>query len=211
VTGEASPYYLFHPHAPARAGEVLGDARIIVILRDPVERAHSHHAERRANGVEPLTFEEALAAEADRLAGEQERLEEDPSYRSFAHEHQSYVAQGRYADSVARWRKHFPPEQLLILCSEELFADPEGQLRRVHAFLGLPHRRPPDLSARNPVQRELMPAALRHELEACFASDFRRLERLVDRTFPWSSSGGPATDPEDLGGLQPTTDEGRLL
>jgi hypothetical protein len=191
ITGEAAPYYLFHPRAAERAAAVVGHAKVIVLLRDPVDRAHSHWAERCRNGTEPLSFEAALEAEPGRLAGERERMDRDPAYTSFAHEHQSYVAQSRYADSLARWKEHFPPDQLLVLCSEELYADPGRELERVHAFLGLPHQRPPDLSARNAIEREPMAAPLRRQLESLFADDVRDVERLAGRTFPWSPSGRP--------------------
>jgi hypothetical protein len=113
-------------------------------------------------------------------------MERDPGYRSFAHQHQSYVAQSRYAESLARWQAHFPPEQLLVLCSEELYLDPEVQLGRVHRFLGLPAHCPPDLTARNRADREPMSDELRRRLEAGFADDVRRLQQLTGRTFPWS-------------------------
>ena len=63
LTGEATPYYLFHPHAPARAAAVAQDAKIVAILRDPVDRAYSHYGERVRHGAETLSFEDALAAE----------------------------------------------------------------------------------------------------------------------------------------------------
>jgi hypothetical protein len=189
ITGEATPYYLFHPRAAERAAAVVGHAKVIVLLRDPVERAHSHWAERCRNGTEPLGFEAALEAEAGRLAGECERMDRDPTYASFAHQHQSYVAQSRYAESLARWKEHFPQDQLLVLCSEELYADPERELERVHAFLGLPHQRPPDLSARNAIVRESMPDPVRRHLESGFAADVQELEQVAGRTFPWSPSG----------------------
>jgi hypothetical protein len=189
ITGEATPYYLFHPRAAERAATVVGHAKVVVLLRDPVVRTHSHHAERCRNGTEPLDFEAALEAEAGRLAGERERMDRDPRYNSFAHQHQSYVAQSRYAASLARWKEHFPREQLLVLCSEELYADPERELRRVHTFLGLPHERPPDLSPRNAVERAEMAPSLRRQLQSVFADDLRELERVAGRTFPWSPSG----------------------
>src|SRR5947209_1159841 len=68
ITGEASPYYLFHPFAPERAAQLLPDAKLIVLLRDPVERAWSHYRHEVANGRETMTFPDALAAEPARLA-----------------------------------------------------------------------------------------------------------------------------------------------
>ena len=167
VAGEATPYYLHHPHAPARAAAVVPDARLIVLLRDPVERAWSHWKEQRRRGFEPLaTFEEAIDAEPGRLAGEAERLAADPAYRSFAHEHQSYVTTGRYLEPLARWQAAFPPEQLLVLRSEDAFADPKGTFAVVLDFLGL------------------RPARLAEDLRP----DTAALEAHLGRSFGWTSS-----------------------
>ena len=86
LLGEATPYYLYHPHAPLRARQLVPGAKIIALLRHPVDRTHGHWAERSRQGVEPLTFEAALEAEPGRLAGEEERMLADPSYVSFVHQ-----------------------------------------------------------------------------------------------------------------------------
>src|SRR3546814_12736053 len=77
--------------------DLVPGARVIAILRDPVERAFSHYKERRSNGTEPLSFEAALATEEGRLAGAEERMLGDPGYIGFAHRQQSYRDPGRYA------------------------------------------------------------------------------------------------------------------
>jgi hypothetical protein len=186
ITGEASPYYLFHPCAAERAAQLVGHAKILVLLRNPVERTYSHYAEQRRNGIEPLSFVDAVAAEPARLGGERERMEADPRYASFAHQHQSYVAQSRYADSLARWLEHYPREQVCVLCSEDFYAAPERELARVHAFLGLPAHRPADLVPHNAAPRAPLPEDLRRRLGESFADDVQRLERLTGRSFPWS-------------------------
>ena len=85
------------PMRPARAAALVPDARIIVALRDPVRRAHSHYQERVRQGIETLpTFAAAIAAEPDRLAGEWERMLDEPDYVSAAHLNFGYVAQSEY-------------------------------------------------------------------------------------------------------------------
>src|SRR3546814_5840260 len=106
--------------------DLVPGARVIAILRDPVERAFSHYKERRSNGTEPLSFEAALATEEGRLAGEEERILGDPGYISFAHRHQSYRDQGRYAPALERWLDVYPREQVLILLAEDLYRDPQS-------------------------------------------------------------------------------------
>jgi hypothetical protein len=138
LTFEATPYYLFHPLAPARAAAGLPDAKLVVLLRDPVARAFSHWQHSTARGLETLGFQAALDAEPERLADEQERLVADPSYRSDAHRRWSYASRGRYADQLERWLAYYPREQLLVLRSDDLYDRPADTHARVLEFVGLP-------------------------------------------------------------------------
>ena len=180
AVGEATPYYLFHPLAARRAARVVPDARIVVLLRDPVERAWSHHKERRRAGVEPLDFAEALAAEPGRLAGEEERLLQDPGYHSVAHEHLSYVAQGEYRIPLERWLDHFG-ERVLVLRSEQFYADPQSEFDAVTGFLGLAPHRLEDARVWNATERTPMPPAVRQRLEDHFGPHQEALDRLLGR------------------------------
>jgi hypothetical protein len=137
LTGEATPYALFHPQAPGRLRAIAPHAKVIVLLRNPVERAYSHYEMERARANEPLDFASAIAAEAERLGGEEERLTHDPLYVSWAHKHRSYLARGDYAPQLLRWFKTFPPEQMLIVRSEELYERTAESFATVAAFLGI--------------------------------------------------------------------------
>lgn len=141
ITGEASPGYVFHPRAIARLAADVPGVRVIVLLRDPVRRARSHHAHEVRLGYEPVTsFAEALALEDVRLAGEEERLLADERYVSFAWRHFSYRARGHYVDQLRRLHESVPPERVCVLRSEDLYEAPGPVLAGVHAFLGLaPH------------------------------------------------------------------------
>ena len=79
-TFESSPYYMYHPQAAARIARDLPYTRLIVLVRDPVERAYSQHHHEVARGFEPeRDFGAALALEAARLHRPAERLAEDPA------------------------------------------------------------------------------------------------------------------------------------
>jgi hypothetical protein len=136
LVGEASPSYLFHPLAPQRVDELVPEARLIVLVRNPVDRAYSHYHHEVALGREPLSFEEALAAEDERTAGEAERLASEPGYFSHAWWNYTYRARGRYAEQLERWLDFFPRERLLILSSEELLDEPGRTHAHVLQFLG---------------------------------------------------------------------------
>lgn len=134
--GEGAPYYMFHPECPRRIHDALPGVKVIAILRDPIERAHSQWAHESARGFEELDFEAALHAEDERLAGQDELLR-DPAGRSFAHQHHSYVARGQYAPQVRRLWDVFGQDQVLVLPSSRLFAEPGAVYAETLSFLGL--------------------------------------------------------------------------
>jgi hypothetical protein len=185
LVGEASPSYMFHPLGPERVKALVPEARLVALVRNPVDRALSHYHHEVALGREPLSFEHALDAEDERLRGEEERLATDPSYFSRAWWSHAYKARGRYAEQLERWFAIFPPEQVLILPSEDLGAEPEGTYARVLAFLGAaPHRL--DAYPRVFERRyEAMSAETRARLAAEFEAPNRLLYELLGRDLGW--------------------------
>jgi hypothetical protein len=186
VTGEASPYYLYHPHVPARLARVTPRIRIIALLRNPVERAYSHYHLNVRQGKEPLSFEEAIEREPERLRGEWERLCADETCWSDAHYQWGYLDRGLYADRLLEWRKHFAPEQMLVILSEEMYADPAAALDRVNAFVGLPPWRPADFKAFNQKPYPGVAPETRRKLAAFFEPHNQRLRELLGRDLGWS-------------------------
>jgi len=178
ATGEGSPYYLFHPLAAERIAAALPHAKLIVLLRDPVERAYSHWKHEAERGFEPLAFEDALRAEPERLAGESERILADPTYRSFSHQHHSYVARGLYADQLAAYLSRFPRSQVLVLPMEAFFADPDAGYRSALAFIGLPERSLSAYERVNARPRSPMPESARAALEERFREPNARLAEM---------------------------------
>ncbi len=134
--GDITPYYLFHPEAPARIKVLLPTARLLVLLRDPVQRTLSQLFHSRRLGLEPLDLEAAIAAESQRLAGAEAVLAR-PDGRHGSHQEHSYLSRSRYERQLPGWQALFPPEQLLILRSEDLFTDPASIWQRLQSFLGL--------------------------------------------------------------------------
>ena len=186
LTGEASPYYLFHPHAPKRAAQIVPHARLIVMLREPAARALSHYHHEVAGGFETLaTFEDAIAAEPAKVQPELERIMRDESYVSFAHQHFSYLSRGRYAEQLRRWLDHFPRGQMLVLGTERFCAEPARESARVAEFLGL--EPPPELDYRpyNAHVYDSMLPQTKRRLQAEFAPLNQSLFALLDEDFGW--------------------------
>jgi hypothetical protein len=185
LVGEASPSYVFHPLAPQRVQEVVPDARLIVLVRNPVDRALSQYNHEAALGREPLPFEEALDAEEERLRGEQERMAADPRYFSRDWWSHTYQARGRYAEQLERWLAVFPREQLLILPTDDLGSDPAQAHAQVLEFLGASPQRLDSYPRVYEREYEPMKPQTRERLAAEFEAPNRRLYELLGRDLGW--------------------------
>lgn len=184
ISGDASPYYLFHPLVPRRTFEAVPGARLIALLREPVARAYSHYRHAVRLGLEESpSFAEAVAREESRLAGEHERIVADGKYASFHHRHHSYLARGLYAEQLRAWFAFFPRDRFLILRSEDLFARTAATFARVLAFLGLPEWEPPSFDELNRGEPVVLDPALRAELRGRFTAAARDLHALLGPGF----------------------------
>ena len=145
-TFEASPLYVFHPLAPQRIHDLLPNAKLILLLREPTERALSHYFHQSRKGRESLPVMQALQGEEARLAPV--LVAQNYKHQNFMHF--SYKLRGHYAEQIRRYQGLFPKENLLILGSEQFFADPHAALRKVFEFVGVdPSFQVPNLNARN--------------------------------------------------------------
>ena len=125
--GEATPNYMYDAQAMDRIARDLPDVRIIVSLRDPVQRAYSHYQHRHSRGGEPLSFEDALAAEPQRLASG------DPEAKA----HFSYVDRGRYLNQILHILDLFPRPQVHIELFERMRDTPLPAFASATTFLGV--------------------------------------------------------------------------
>ena len=132
LRGEATPIYLFLPEIAAQLKRYNPALKLIVLLRDPVERALSTHRMQRARGREPLPFALALLAERWRL-----RRDPHPSAQRSALREHAYRRRGLYADQLANLFAVFDRRQVLILRNEALLRQHAAILRRAFAFLGV--------------------------------------------------------------------------
>ena len=184
VAFEASPYYMFHPLAPERIHRDLAGVKLLVLLRDPVERAYSAHANHVGHGLETESFERALELEDSRLAGEAERIIADPGYNSYCHRHYSYRVRGHYIDQLEHLEAIFGRERLLVIDSDDFFADPGPAYDEVLEFLGLPACSPA-FTPQNARPRAPMPASVRAALEEHYRPYDERLAAWLGREPSW--------------------------
>jgi hypothetical protein len=180
VTGEATPSYISHALVPERMAKVIPQARLIALLRNPVDRTYSAYHHRARNRGEARAFEEAIETD---LA--------DGSLK--------YLLRGVYVDHLLRWSEYFPKEQMLVLKSEDLFECPATTLKLVEDFLELPDWQPEALEPRDGrnldkykrIKRnkgryeEEMDPTTRRRLEEYFEPHNQRLYEFLGADFGW--------------------------
>jgi|LakMenE18May11ns_1017448.scaffolds.fasta_scaffold9596315_1 hypothetical protein len=180
LTGEASPYYLYHPLVPSRMSGALPDLKLIVMLRDPVDRAYSHYHHNRRHGYEELgSFEAAVEMEESRLNGQEEALIQGSLSHSPSHQHCSYIDRGLYRRQIERWLEHYPADRFHFIRSEDFYRDPHGQTGKVCRFLGLDPMPEFQPEIHNGNSYPEMPARLRQSLTKIFREEEEKLIRLI--------------------------------
>ncbi|HEV2451529.1 MAG TPA: sulfotransferase [Streptosporangiaceae bacterium] len=186
VAFESSPYYMFHPLAAERIHRDLPGVKLLVLLRDPVERTYSAHAHEVAHGYEKESYERALDLEETRLRGEAERIVAEPGYNSYSHQHHSYRARGEYVEQLERLEVVFGRDRMLVIDSGDFFADPEPTYHEVLDFIGLPLGPEPGFKRRNARPRSApMSRSIRAELEEHYRPHDERLAKWLGREPSW--------------------------
>jgi hypothetical protein len=187
ATGEASPYYFFHPLVPKRIHETVPDLKLILMLRNPVDRAYSqYHHEVRLGFEGQTSFAEALVREDERLHGEEEKILADEDYISFSHIHHAYRSRGLYLDQFKRWKAYFPSERMLVLKSEDFYEDTPKVYKQVLTFLNLPETETGRHESQNRAQNPPMDSKIRQELTDFFRPHNERLYEYLGRDFGWN-------------------------
>ncbi len=184
ITGEASPRYFFLPPVPERVHRAFPRIKLILLLRNPVDRAYSQYQHNLRNHGLDCTFEEALEM-ASTLDKERNQLAPgDPDfskkYRRF-----SFLARGIYIRQLERWLHYFPIEQFLILKSEDFFTEPGKTLTEVFTFLGLPPFPISKFVRKNSYNYEPMLPGTRAKLIEFFRPHNLRLYEFPGMDFNW--------------------------
>lgn len=187
ITGEASPYYLAHPHAARHIYEVQPDVKMIALLRNPKDRALSHYQMSVRKGRETLSFDEAVRREEERIGTDWNRMVEDETFESVAYRAFSYKHRGRYAEQLRRFYQYFDSSQLLVMSSDSMRENTPAGLRRVCDFLEIPT--PEHYAEAGPrhirTYARQMPIETEQYLDTYFAPLNDDLYELLGEDFGW--------------------------
>ena len=185
LSGEASPNYLFYPTVPSRMKAILPDIKLIVILRNPVDRAYSHYNHKVRQNNEMLSFEKAIELEEERCAGEKERLIKDPDFVPTNYRYYSYLARGVYADQLENWFRHYSKKQFLILTTEDFSKNLQQTLDQIFDFLDVPPFQVENLKNLNVGNYKTMNKDTRKFLIEYFKPHNEKLSKLLQHNFDW--------------------------
>jgi hypothetical protein len=185
ITGEATASYICDPQAPERIASVLPNVKLIILLRNPVDRAYSHYHHTKRIGRENLDFENAIASEELRL----EQIENKDQKSGFNyHEayNYTYLSSGRYAEQLKNWFNLFDKQQLLILKSEDFFTHPEAIYQQVLDFLKLPYWSPQRFKKYNyNLYSQTIQPHIKKDLKEYFQPHNQKLYELLGVDFCW--------------------------
>jgi hypothetical protein len=144
VIGEGSTRYMYSRRAPALIHAAAPDARIVAMVRNPIDMIYSLHAHKLSAGTEDIAdFEQALAAEGDRAAGTRLPPHSNPLLAT-------YRDRARFGEQLTRWFDEFGRDRVHVIVFEDLLAAPDAEFRKVLEFLGIdPEYRPASFAAHN--------------------------------------------------------------
>ena len=185
LTGEATPRYLHYPHAPKRIFSMLTNVKLIVLLRNPIDRAYSHYQMEVDSGHEKLSFEDAISNEEEKITNDMKKMEIDENFYSVNFYRKSYLTRGIYAAQIERWFEYFPKEQFMILKSEDLYSNPSKIYKQVLDFLDLPKHELNSFKAHRMRKYMSLESETRIKLNDYFKPHNEKLYKLLGRDFNW--------------------------
>ena len=183
MTGESSPDYLPNPDAAKRLKALTPDAKLILLLRDPVTRAFSHYHYRKVRGRESLSFEQAVENNLNSLKKEQQGVELLRDHANYT----SYLGRGLYMPQLRHWFEEFPKEQFLVVSSEDFSTDAQSVYADVTEFLNLPAHSLINTNKHNTGKYKKMANSTRQDLIDYFRPHNQELFKFAGREFDWQS------------------------
>jgi len=187
VTGEATPRYVEHPHALKRIKKILPNAKFIVLMRNPIDRAFSHYNMNMTSELEYLTFEDALKHEKKRIHGRYEKMQRVEGYYSWDYDIFGYLEHGIYVKYLKRWMDVFPREQFLILQTEEFKKNTSDVYNNALQFLNLPENTLKEFTLHKKLEykKRVMKPETRKQLVEYFKPHNEELYKFLGRNFHW--------------------------
>lgn len=189
LEGEATPFSI-HPWIPKWVHEATPKAKLIFIVRNPVERAFSHYGHNQRAGREPLSFEDAIACEESRIEQDFQKLLIDPDCSARDYLAFSYLKRGRYDEQLQWWLKYFSRNQIHIVSFEEFVNNQHKVGAQIFDFLQVPVLNIDKTFCSNAKKADSkklsMPIDLQEKLLAYFHPYNQSFFESIGKTYDWS-------------------------
>jgi len=177
---DSTPNYIYHPEAPKRLAQDTPYAKIVVLLRNPIDRAYSGYQMNRRRGIEPMdTFEKAVEYELEKTRGVDD-LPYDKDYHN-----RYYLRRSKYQHQLENWLAYFPREQFYFQQSELLYQEPESIVSEVCEFFNLSDYIPSDTKAYNTGSYKEIDDNTRAQLSSIFSQEKESICRLTNLNLDW--------------------------
>ena len=183
ITGEDTPFYFWDKKAIKRIKQDIPKVKIIILMRNPIDRAYSNYHLGVRLGAESLTFEESIKKEMEHLMKNNE-LEND-NIEKFL-QPRSYIAKGLYYQQIKNWFNEFSKEQILVLSTENLAMKPHQTLKQIFNFLGLPNEQIQNIQNRKVGNYQKMDKDTRDLLKKIFQPHNEKLFKILGSKFEWN-------------------------
>lgn len=189
ISGEATPYYMFHPLAIKRIKKDFPDIKIIIVLRNPMERTISHYKHEVRLKREKRSIKDVVLNykfERDIITNEEKKIIDGKNYNSYYHQRISYLSRSIYFNQVQKIFNLFGKEKTFIIQSEELFNKPKETYDKVILYLNLPKYTPDNFKVFNASNLNIkITDEIRSNLDSYFKQYNEKLEQLVSKKFNW--------------------------
>jgi len=183
ITGEDTPFYIWSPTVAKRILKIIPNVKLIVLFRNPVDRAYSNYHLGVRAGSENLSFEDAIQSELDRLKNSE--IESDDDVKKYTIP-RSYIAKGFYSDQLKIWLKLFKSEQLLITSTEDFESNTENILNKIYDFLEIPQINLKNLEKHKVASYPPMKDETRKFLVDLYKTHNEKLFEMIGKDFDWN-------------------------
>lgn len=177
ITGEDTPFYFWKKEVVDRIYDILPKVKIIVIFRNPVDRAYSNYNLGIRSKTETLTFEDAVDEEIKFL--------DEHSFRDSIDRRRSYLSKGIYEKQVKLWFDIFPKEQIHILSTEKMNQNPQDTLQKIFEFLNLPKYNIKNPQRQKHAKYEKMDDKVREKLLKFYKPYNEKFFHIIQKKFEW--------------------------
>ena len=186
LTYDVTPAYIRKPWVARRIKELFPEIKLIVLLRNPVDKAYSHYHSSIKSGVQKYSFEEMVEEDIKTFQKFENTnsIIDDEYFRNYIEK--SQLGRGLYAQQLKIWFELFDPKQILILTSEELSTETNKAMNKIFQFLDLPDYEIPDTVKRSTANYTNMKMDTRKKLISFFSKYNQDLFKLLDQEFDWN-------------------------